>query len=84
MAWKETLMHAIFVPALLGYALAIASAQAAERGRPDTGTPPTVVRTGKERLGDKASDEQRVDDCKVLPNRRTRARPTACQSAGGG
>jgi hypothetical protein len=45
-------------------------------------------RTGKERLTDKASDEQRVDDCKVPPAKRTRARPTGCglgedrQSAG--
>jgi hypothetical protein len=37
-----------------------------------------AVRTGKERLTDKASDEQRVDDCKVPPARRTRARPTGC------
>ncbi len=34
--------------------------------------------TGKERLSDKASDEQRVDDCKVPKARRTRARPVAC------
>jgi hypothetical protein len=27
------------------------------------------VKTGKERLGDKASDEQRVDNCKVAPER---------------
>ena len=37
-----------------------------------------VPKTGKERLGDKASDEQRVDDCKVPPARRTRVRPTSC------
>jgi hypothetical protein len=37
-----------------------------------------VVRTGKERLSDKASDEQRVNDCRVPPTRRTRARPVAC------
>jgi hypothetical protein len=36
------------------------------------------VLTGKERLSDKASDEQRVDDCKVAPKRRTKARPTGC------
>jgi hypothetical protein len=29
----------------------------------------SAVKTGKERLGDKASDEQRVDNCKVLPER---------------
>ena len=36
------------------------------------------VFTGKERLSDKASGEQRVDDCKIAPGRRTRARPTDC------
>lgn len=36
------------------------------------------VLTGKERLSDKASDEQRVDDCNVAPGRRTRARPASC------
>lgn len=35
-------------------------------------------RTGKERLTDKASDEQRVNDCKVPPAGRTRPRPTEC------
>ncbi len=37
-----------------------------------------AMRTGKERLTDKASDEQRVNDCKVPPARRTRPRPTEC------
>jgi hypothetical protein len=37
-----------------------------------------VTKTGKERLGDKAADEQRVNDCKVPEARRTRPRPTAC------
>jgi hypothetical protein len=36
-------------------------------------------KTGKERLTDKASDEQRVDDCKVPPAQRTRARSAKCQ-----
>jgi hypothetical protein len=43
---------------------------------------PTVLaaaKTGKERLGDKASDEQRVNDCKVPNGRRTRVRPTSCE-----
>ncbi|WP_244849667.1 hypothetical protein [Caballeronia sp. SL2Y3] len=36
-------------------------------------------KTLKERLGDKASDEQRVDNCKVPPERRgAKARPDAC------
>src|SRR3546814_15199700 len=37
------------------------------------------VKTGKERLSDKASDEQRVNDCKVPPERRGAShRPTEC------
>ncbi len=36
-------------------------------------------KTGKERLGDKASDEQRVDNCKVPPERRgATIRPDTC------
>ena len=38
----------------------------------------TAGKTGKERLTDKSSDEQRVDDCKVPRARRTRVRPTDC------
>lgn len=40
------------------------------------------VLTGKERLGSKASDPQRVDDCKVPPELRdpTRPRPADCAS----
>ncbi len=37
------------------------------------------MQTLKERLGDKASDEQRVDNCKVPPERRgTKVRPDGC------
>lgn len=35
-------------------------------------------KTAKERLSGKDTDEQRVNDCKVSPERRTRVRPTAC------
>lgn len=36
-------------------------------------------KTGKERLGDKASDEQRVDNCKVpLERRGATIRPDTC------
>ena len=38
------------------------------------------IRTGKERLGGKASDEQRMDNCKVPPDRRgATPRPDACR-----
>ena len=36
--------------------------------------------TGKERLSDKASDEQRANDCKVPLARRTRLRPSECNA----
>jgi hypothetical protein len=42
---------------------------------------PAPVRTGKERLSSKASDEQRVDNCKVPPELRgPTARPDACEN----
>ena len=40
--------------------------------------PEAALKTAKERLSGKHSDEQRVDDCKVAPERRTRPRPVAC------
>jgi hypothetical protein len=48
----------ILVGASLSLAMSIAAAMAQ-----------SAVKTGKERLGDKASDEQRVDNCKVPPER---------------
>ena len=71
-------MRAIVLPMLLGVVLWVPPGHAAERGRPEAPAPTTPAKTGKERLGDKASDEQRVSDCKVPPKRRTRPRPTAC------
>ena len=50
-----------------------ASAQAA------TAQPGGPVRTSKERLGEKWSDEQRVDNCKVPPDKRgPKPRPENC------
>lgn len=42
---------------------------------------PAQLKTGKERLGAKWTDEQRVDDCKVPPDKRSRPRPTTCPNA---
>jgi hypothetical protein len=40
-----------------------------------------MTTTGKERLGDKASDDQRVNDCRVPPEKRGPIqRPTECES----
>ena len=42
---------------------------------------PAPVKTGKERLSSKASDEQRVDNCKVPPELRgSTARPDTCEA----
>jgi len=58
--------------AFLGPGLVAAPATAQEREPPVPSSPESdvAVRTGKERLGDKASDEQRVNDCKVPEDRR--------------
>jgi hypothetical protein len=41
--------------------------------------PAEPAKTSKERLSDKASDEQRVDDCRVPPERRSTATRPDCQ-----
>ena len=49
---------------------------AAEASAPDAASEPKTL---KERLGDKASDEQRVDNCKVPADQRgTKVRPDSC------
>jgi hypothetical protein len=62
----------------------------AEDGKRDAGaagaatSPETIqpVMTGKERLGPKWTDEQRVDNCKVPAHKRgTKPRPSACADA---
>jgi hypothetical protein len=64
------------IPAIVIAVLLTRITLTAEPGEP--GSVPSTNRTGKERLSDKASDEQRLDDCKVPRDRRTRARPTSC------
>jgi hypothetical protein len=67
------------VTALLGLAVAVAVISTPIAvADPNEPAMTAAARTGKERLSDKASDEQRVDDCKVARDRRTRARPTSC------
>ena len=62
------------IVALLLTSGALGPAMAASRDQPAS----AFGKTGKERLSDKGSSEQRVDDCKVPPSERTRPRPTAC------
>ena len=72
-------MRAILHAFLLAVLLPSVTAGARERPpeRPQA-IPAPMPKTAKERLGGKGTDEQRVDDCKVPPERRTRPRPTAC------
>ena len=53
---------------------------AARSETPPHGTMPVKsTLTGKERLGPKWTDEQRLDNCNVPPDKRgTRPRPVAC------
>ncbi len=73
MAIKSTLLLAVSVPLLW------AAAPAPALNATSTDTPRLQVLTGKERLNGKATDEQRVNDCKVPPELRgTKTRPSAC------
>ena len=70
-------MRAAFHAALLALLLA-APGGAAEPPQEPARPASSALKTAKERLSGKHSDEQRVDDCKVAPERRTRPRPVAC------
>lgn len=49
------------------------------RAQPPPAAAVTPSRTGKERLGGKWTDEQRLDNCKVPPDKRgPKPRPDAC------
>ena len=55
--------------------------QTAPATQPSAKQVPAPVKTGKERLSSKASDEQRVDNCKVPPELRgTTPRPDSCDT----
>ena len=71
----------VTVCALLGACIAAYAAEAPSP--PASGTaavqPPETL---KERLSDKASDRQRVDDCKVPPAKRGTSRRPGCEARG--
>ena len=71
-------MNAFARAALLAAAVTLPAGAAEPARPPPQPLPPQVQKTAKERLSGKHSDEQRVNDCKVPPERRTRPRPTAC------
>jgi hypothetical protein len=59
-----------------------AHAQDTSRDRAPSGANAPAVLTGKERLGRKWADEQRIDNCNVpIDKRGTRPRPSSCYNA---
>ncbi|MCP3476876.1 hypothetical protein NLM33_42725 [Bradyrhizobium sp. CCGUVB1N3] len=65
---------------------AIAGERRDERAAPRSGATATLTGkaslTGKERLGPKWTDEQRIDDCNVPPDKRGASlRPITCPNA---
>lgn len=68
---------ALLVTSILVHLAAAAPAQ--EVSPPPSAPAANPAKTGKERLTDKASDEQRVDNCGVPPEKRgTKPRPDSC------
>ncbi|SAL13425.1 hypothetical protein AWB67_00242 [Caballeronia terrestris] len=61
--------------AMTGSSMAVATQQESAASDAESQAPKTL----KERLGDKASDDQRVDNCKVPAERRgSKSRPDEC------
>jgi len=81
-------LHQQSLVSLLTICLALpASAQdrAPLRTGPESNANRPAVLTGKERLGKKWMDEQRLDNCKVpIDKRGTKPRPSACSHAPAG
>ena len=84
---KPFLVRALGVALLIAMAGASAAAPqdrppaaAGQASRPPTPPPaPPRTLTGKERLGEKWQDEQRIDNCKVPVDKRgPKLRPDAC------
>jgi len=81
---KSTLTAVLAIALAASAALAQAppSAGAGDASARAARETPGPVRTGKERLGNKWNDEQRVDNCKVPPDKRgAKPRPDACAEA---
>jgi hypothetical protein len=75
------LSRGIVLSAACGFGIAALAALGVAEDRREASAPaqPREVETLKERLSDKASDEQRVDNCNVPPEKRgKKQRPDAC------
>jgi hypothetical protein len=76
----NVLAAAVLMAAVISTAAASAADEPAPAAQSPPAKSPAPVKTGKERLSSKASDEQRVDNCKVPPELRgTKPRPDACE-----
>ncbi len=65
----------------IGLAMPASSQETQQEMKRDVASAPKVL-TGKERLGPKWTDEQRIDNCKVpVEKRGTKPRPSACTQA---
>ena len=80
--------HGIVTASILGASVLMTGPVRADEPAPAAATitqvpatpKPAPVKTGKERLSSKASDEQRVDNCKVPPRLRgATVRPDTCE-----
>lgn len=70
----------LLIPLLLVSFMSSASAEDRKAGSPSA--LPQADLTGKERLGRKWTDEQRIDNCKVpIDKRGAKPRPSACHGA---
>ena len=83
---KESMASSIMQAGIGIAAMALVPVLAAAGARPcgageDKQIESGATRTGKERLGGKSSDEQRVDNCKVPPDLRgSKPRPEQCRA----
>jgi hypothetical protein len=78
--WNHPMRHTILILVALLAGGAGAPSMQAVPGYQRSNVTLAATRTGKERLSDKSSDEQRLDDCKVPEARRTKARPANCRA----
>jgi len=78
----DSLHHVLISLILLAVPVSAAYAQSATPHRPAPPQTRHSVLTGKERLGRKWTDEQRIDNCNVPADKRgTKPRPDACSDA---
>lgn len=76
-SWLRAVIGALVFIGVVSGASAEDGKRLPTRAASTAGTPPKL--TGKERLGPKWTDEQRIDNCHVpIEKRGTRRRPSAC------